>query len=46
MPVTLWIVLTYPLSFFRRRHNLALEALALRHELMLLKRQKCRPRLR
>ena len=42
----LWIVLTYPLSFFRRRHDLALEVLALRHQLMVLERQTRRPRLR
>jgi putative transposase len=46
MLAMLWIVLTYPFSFFRRRHNLALEILALRHQLMVLKRQTRRPRLR
>ena len=46
MLATLWIVLTYPFSFFRRRHDLALEVLALRHQLMVLKRQMRRPRLR
>ena len=42
----LWIILTYPFSIFRRRHHLALEVLALRHQLMVLKRQTHRPRLR
>ena len=46
MLATLWIVLTYPFSFFRRRHDLALEVLALRHQLMVLKRRTCRARLR
>ena len=46
MLATLWILLTYPFLIFRRRHNLALEVLALRHQLMVLKRQKHRPRLR
>lgn len=32
----LWIVLTYPLSFFQPRHELALEVLALRHQIMVL----------
>lgn len=41
----LWIVLTYPFSFFRPRHDLALEVLALRHQLMVLKRQAGRPKL-
>ena len=45
MLATLWIVLTYPLSFFRRWHDLALEVLALRHQLLVLKRQTRRPRL-
>ncbi len=36
---TLWIFQTYPPSFFRRRHHLALEVLALRHQHMVLKRQ-------
>jgi hypothetical protein len=34
----LWIVLTYPLSFCRPRHDLALEILALRHQLSVLQR--------
>ena len=42
----LWIVLTYPFSFFRPRHDLALEILALRHQLMVLKRQAGKPKLR
>ena len=46
MLATLWIILTYPFSIFRRRHDLALEVLALRHQLMVLKRQTRRPRLR
>jgi len=45
MLATLWIVLSYPFSMFRRRHDLALEVLALRHQLMVLKRQTHRPRL-
>jgi hypothetical protein len=40
-----WIVLTYPFSFFRARHDLALEILALRHQFMVLKRQAGRPKL-
>jgi transposase InsO family protein len=40
-----WIVLTYPLSFCRPRHDLALEVLALRHQLMVLQRQAPRPKL-
>jgi len=46
MLAVLWIVLTYPFSFFQCRHDLALEVLALRHQLMVLKRQTRRPRLR
>ena len=34
MLAILWIVLTYPLSFCRPRNDLALEVLALRHQLM------------
>ena len=45
MLATLWIILTYPFSIFRRQHDLALEVLALRHQLMVLKRQTRRPRL-
>ena len=41
---TLWIVLTYPFSIFRPRQDLALKVLALRHQLMVLKRQTRRPR--
>jgi hypothetical protein len=46
MLATLWIVLSYPFSMFRRRHELALEVLALHHQLMVLERQTRRPRLR
>ena len=46
MWAVLWIILTYPFSFFRRRHDLTLEVLALRHQLLVLKRQTRRPRLR
>ena len=42
----LWIILTYPFWFFPRRHDLALEVLALRHQLMVLERQTRRPKLR
>ena len=45
MLAILWIVLTYPLSFFRRRHDLALEVLALRHQVMVLQRQTRKPKL-
>src|SRR6266581_2718828 len=41
----LWIALPYPFSFFRPRQDLALEVLALRHQLMVLKRQTGRPKL-
>ncbi len=44
--VTLWIVLRCPFTMFRRRHELAMEVLALRHQLMLLQRQTRRPKLR
>ena len=46
MQAILWIVLTYPFSFFRPRDDFALEVLALRHQLRVLKRQTHRPRLR
>ena len=46
MLAVLWIILTYPISFFRRQHDLALEVLALRHQLMVLKRQTRKPRIR
>jgi putative transposase len=46
MLAILWIILTYPFSFFQPRHDLALEVLALRHQLMVLKRQRPRPKLR
>ena len=45
MLAILWIVLTYPFSFFRPWHDLSLEVLALRHQLMVLKRQAGRPKL-
>ena len=45
MLAILWIVLTYLFWFFRLRHDLALEVLALRHQLMVLKRQAGRPKL-
>src|SRR6266700_2214968 len=45
MLAILWIVLTYPFSFFRPRHDLALEVMALRHQLVVLKRQTHRPKL-
>ena len=46
MLATFWVVLIYPFSFFRHQHNRALEVMALRHQLMVLKRQTRRPRLR
>ena len=46
MLAIVWIVLTYPISVFRPRQDLALEVLALRHQLMVLKRQTGRPKLR
>ena len=46
MLATLWMVLTYPFSFLRLRHDLALEVQALRYQLMVLERQTRRPRLR
>ena len=42
----LWMVLSYPMSFFRPRQELALEVLALRHQITVLKRQTHRPKLR
>jgi hypothetical protein len=41
----LWIVLIYLLSFCRPRHDLALEVLALRHQLRVLQRQAPKPKL-
>lgn len=41
----LWIILTYPFSIFRRQHDLVLEVLALRHQLMVFQRQMRRPKL-
>ena len=46
MLAVLWIILTYPLSFFRRRHDLTLQVQSLHHQLIVLKRQTRRPRLR
>ena len=45
MLAILWIVLTYPWSFCRPRHDLAQEVLALRHQLVVLQRQAPRPKL-
>ena len=45
MLAILRIVLTYPFLFFGSRHDLALEVLALRHQLMVLQRQTPRPKL-
>ena len=42
----LWIVVTYTFSFCQPRHEHALEVLALRHQLMVLKGQTRRPKLR
>ncbi len=39
-------LLSYLLSLFRPKHQLALEVLALRHQIMVLKRQTPRPKLR
>ena len=39
-------LLSYSLSLFRPKHQLALEILALRHQIMVLKRQTPRPKLR
>ena len=38
-------LLSYPVSLFRRKHQLALEVLALRHQIMVLKRRTPRPKL-
>ena len=38
-------LLSYPLSWFRPKHQLALEVLALRHQLLVLKRQTPKPKL-
>ena len=46
MLALLWIVLRYPFSCFRPRHDLALEILGLRHQLMVLKRQAGKPKFR
>jgi len=45
MLAILWSILTYLLSLFRPQHELALEVLALRHQLMVLKRQTCQWRI-
>ena len=42
----LWGVFTWLRSFIRSRHDLGLEIVALRHQLMILKRRTKRPRLR
>jgi putative transposase len=39
-------LLSYPWSWFRPKHQLALEVLALRHQIMVLQRQTPRPKLR
>jgi len=41
----LWMVLIYPLSWLRPKHQLALEVLALRHQITVLKRQTHKPKL-
>jgi hypothetical protein len=41
----LWVVLSYPMSFLRPRHELALGVLALRHPITVLQRQTPRPTL-
>ena len=46
MLAVLWIVRTYLFSFLRRRHDLVLEVLSLRNQLIVLKRQTRRPKLR
>ena len=38
-------LLSYPVSLFRLKHQLALEVLALRHQIMVLKRRTPRPKL-
>lgn len=42
----LWIVLRYPWSLFRPQQELALEVLALRHQITVLKRPRRKPKLR
>ena len=42
----LQIVLSYPFSLLRPRHNLAMEVLALRHQVVVLKRQTRKPKRR
>ncbi len=42
----LWIILIYVRSLLRSQHELALEALTLRHQIMVLKRRRPRPNLR
>jgi len=39
-------VLTYPYALLRRKHQFALEVLALRHQMTVLQRQRRRPKLR
>jgi len=43
---TLWMVLVCPLSWLRPKHQLALEILALRHQITVLRRQTHKPKLR
>jgi hypothetical protein len=40
------MVLIYPSSVFRPQHELAMEVLALRHQVLMLKRRTHRPKLR
>src|ERR1035441_7726274 len=40
------MVLIYPQSLLRPRHELALEILALRHQIIVLKRRRPKPKLR
>jgi hypothetical protein len=40
------MVLIYPWSFLQPQHELALEVLALRHQIIVLKRQRAKPKLR
>ena len=42
----LWTVLAYPVALLRTRNQLALQALALRHQITVLNRQSRRPKLR
>jgi len=40
------VVLMYPISLLRPQHELAMEILALRHQITVLKRRRHRPKLR